>query len=324
MNRFFAALCAAGLALLFACSSAKLPPSSSAVTSGASSAAVSSELPSSEAPASSQEDVSSESAASVPSSRAASSRPPSAASTVPGQDSQPEAAQTVTLTFPEGFTLSQVGDRLQAHGVCKKADFVKAAQTYDFNYYSLVKAIPSDPHRAYKLEGYLYPDTYQLYVNMKPQDAVGRFLRNAQKRIAGYSYSGMTTDQVVTLASIIEREADDAENMKKVSAVFHNRLKQGMILQADSTRDYCNNYLIPVFGDQYKYYYNTYPGRAKALPAGPICNPGAAALQAAAHPASVDYLYFATGTNHKYYYGKTQEERDAQMTADGVTPLYKD
>ncbi len=318
MNRFSAMFCATALALLCACSGANPPSSSAAPSSGVSSAAASSAARSGPAPSSPAADVSS--AAPAP----ASTAPKASSSTVPGQDTKPETAQTVTLTFPEGFTLSQIGDRLAAHGVCKKADFVKAAQTYDFRYYSLVKAIPSDPHRAYKLEGYLYPDTYELYTGMKPQDAVGRFLRNAQQRIAGYGYSGMTTDQVVTLASILEREADNPDDMKKVSAVFHNRLKQGMILQADSTRDYCNEYLIPVFGDRYKYYYNTYPDRAKGLPAGPICNPGANALRAAANPANADYLYFATGTNHKYYYGKTQAERDAQMKADGVTPLYKD
>lgn len=227
--------------------------------------------------------------------------------------------------MPEGFTLSQVGDRLQAHGVCSKADFVKAAQTYDFSYYSLVKQIPSNAHRCYKLEGYLYPDTYEMYVGMKPQDAVGRFLRNAENKIGtNYSYSGMTTDQLITLASIIEREADDPDDMRTVSSVFHNRLAAHMILQADSTRDYCNDYLIPVFGDSSKYYYNTYPGRAAALPAGPICNPGADALYAAAHPADTKYLYFATGTDHKYYYGATAADRDALMTAAGVKPLYAD
>ncbi len=241
------------------------------------------------------------------------------------QPSKPEPPQTIRLTFPEGFTLAQVAARLEAHGICSKADFVKAAQSYDFSYYPLVKKIPSSSKRAYKLEGYLYPDTYDFYPDMKPQDAVGRFLRNAETAIDNkYSYPGMTTDQVITFASIIEREADDASNMKKVSSVFHNRLKAGMILQADSTRDYCNQYLIPVFGDKFKYYYNTYPGRAPALPAGPICNPGAAALSASANPAETDYLYFATGTNHKYYYGKTQAERDSLMKADNVQPLYAD
>ncbi len=233
--------------------------------------------------------------------------------------------EQVSVTIPEGFTLSQIGDRLEARGVCKKADFVKASQSYDFSYYPLVRQIPANAHRCYRLEGYLYPETYEFFVGMKPQDAVGKFLRVTEQEINGkYSYSGMTADQVITLASVIEREAQTPDDMKKVSSVFHNRLKQKMILQADSTRDYCNQYLIPVFGDSSKYYYNTYPNRSPGLPAGPICNPGASALDAAVHPADTDFLYFATGTNHKFYYGKTEAERDAQMKADHVTVLYAD
>ncbi len=292
-------------------SSSASPPPSSAPASSAQSPAPSSSPPSS-APASSARPASSP-------------KTGSKTGQVPSEAPKPEKAKTVRLTFPEGFTLAQIAARLEKNGVCTQKEFVKAAQTYDFSYYSLVKKIPASAKRAYKLEGYLYPDTYEFYTDMKPQDAVGRFLRNAESAIGSkYAYPGMTTDQVITLASIIEREADNADEMKKVSSVFHNRLKAKMILQADSTRDYCNNYLIPVFGDSYKYYYNTYPGRAPALPAGPICNPGAAALSAAANPVKTDFLYFATGTNHKYYYGKTQAERDAQMKADGVTPLYKD
>ena len=315
-------LLSAALLFLSACSHADVPDPSS-VPSSPSSGVSSVESPDSSSPASSSpassspEDPSSVSGASASQKPAASSKPASAA--------EPEQPKTVKVTIPEGFTLPQIAARLEAKGVCPKADFVKAAQTYDFSYYPLVKKISANANRCYKLEGYLYPDTYDFYVDMKPEDAVGKFLRNAESRIGSkYSYSGMTADQVVTLASIIEREADDAENMKKVSSVFHNRLKAKMILQADSTREYCNDYLIPVFGDKSKYAYNTYPGRAPALPAGPICNPGAAALSAAAHPADTNYLYFATGTDHKYYYGATQKDRDALMAAAGVTPLYAD
>lgn len=234
---------------------------------------------------------------------------------------EPEQPDTVSLTFPEGFTLAQVGARLEAHNVCKKADFIQAAQTYNFNYYSLVKAIPSSSKRAYKLEGYLYPDTYEMYTNMKPQDAVGKFLRNAEQLIKGrYSYAGMTADQVITLASIIEREADNAADMKKVSSVLHNRLKAGQRLEADSTREYCNQYLLKPngpFADKFKYYYNTY--RCAALPAGPICNPGTAALEAAARPASTGYYYFITA-NGKYYYQKTFAEHSAKLKELGITP----
>lgn len=227
---------------------------------------------------------------------------------------------TVALTFPEGFTLAQIGKRLEANGVCKKADFLKMAQSYDFDYYPLVKAIPSSAKRAYKLEGYLYPDTYELYKNMKPQDVIGKFLRNAGQQIPGkYSYSGMTTDQLITLASIIEREADDAANMKTVSSVLHNRLKAGQRLEADATRDYCTQYLLAPngpFADVYKYYYNTY--RCAALPAGPICNPGSAALSAAANPSSTGYYYFITAKG-KYYYQKTLAEHEAKLKELGMT-----
>lgn len=238
-----------------------------------------------------------------------------------GQNSSsasPAKAKTVALTFPEGYTLSQIGDRLEKSSVCKKADFVTAAQNYDFSYYPLVKAIPSNAHRAYKLEGYLYPDTYEFYVGMKPQDAVGRFLRVAEQKIGTkYNYSGMTTDQVVTLASIIEREADDAQDMKLVSSVFHNRLKAKQKLEADATISYCTMYLLNVFGDKYKYYYNTY--RCAALPAGPICNPGASALNAAANPAKTDYYYFIT-SNGKYFYQKTLDEHNAKLKELGMSP----
>ncbi|QAT50647.1 endolytic transglycosylase MltG [Caproiciproducens sp. NJN-50] len=308
-------LLAALFGLLTACSSGQ----------GSSSAPVSSE--GDKASSSSSSVSSSDSAPASSSSSGAASKSAASSSAAKTSSASPaqEKSKTVKVTVPEGFTLPQIAARLEAKGVCRADDFIKAAQTYDFSYYSLVAKIPNSPNRCYKLEGYLYPDTYEFYTDMKPQDAVGKFLRSAESQIGSkYSYSGMTTDQLITLASIIEREADDSDNMKKVSSVFHNRLKTGMILQADSTRDYCNLYLVPKFGDKYNKYYNTYPNRSPGLPIGPISNPGANALYAAAHPADTDYLYFATGTDHNYYYGATQQDRDTLMANAGVTPLYAD
>jgi UPF0755 protein len=231
-----------------------------------------------------------------------------------------EKASTVKVTIPEGFTIAQIARRLEANGVCSAADFISMAQTYDFSYYPLVAAIPAGGHRAYRLEGYLYPDTYEMYVDMKPQDAVGKFLRNAEASIGGaYAYSGMTTDEVVTLASVIQGEAADSESMKMVSSVFHNRLKAGMQLDADATIDYCTQTLLSPngpFADEYKYYYNTY--RCSALPAGPICNPGSDALRAAVNPADTDYYYFFTAPDGKYYYQKTLEEHEAALKQYGL------
>ena len=293
------------------------PPSSSSESDGSVPAASSSA--SSEAESGVLSSGSGEGSSSASPGQKTSSPAKTGSSKAPAAPSQPEAPKTVSVVIPEGFTLSQIGDRLEAKGVCKKADLIKAAQTYDFSYYPLVKAIKPDKNRCYKLEGYLYPDTYEFYVNMKPQDAVGKFLRNAESNITGnYSYPGMTTDQIVTLASIIEREADNSDDMKKVSSVFHNRLKAGQRLEADATIVYIESFVKPNIGgaNTYNAYYNTY--KCAALPAGPISNPGSAALNAAVHPADTDYYYFITA-NHQYYYQKTLAEHDQKLKELGMS-----
>lgn len=234
--------------------------------------------------------------------------------------SQPEKAKTVRVVIPEGFTLSQIGDRLEANGVCKKAALLSTANSYDFSYYSLIGKLGSGIQRCYKLEGYLFPDTYEFYENMKPQDALGKMLKNAESRIgSNYRYSGMTTDQVVTLASIIEKESGNVNEMAKVSSVFHNRLKAGMKLQADVTVIYVEKYLKPnLTGDinRYNAYYNT--RKCPALPAGAISNPGKAALNAAVNPADTDYYYFAADSSGNYYYAKTYEEHKQNLAKAGI------
>lgn len=231
-----------------------------------------------------------------------------------------EVDNTVSITIPEGYTLAKIATKMEANGICSESSFLSTAQKYDFSYYPLIKALPASSQRAYKLEGYLYPDTYTFEKGAKPQDVIGKLLRGSEQRIDGqYHYSGMTTDQIVTLASIIEKEADDATNMKLVSSVFHNRLSKGMKLEADATITYCTYCLLSPYGpfaDKFKYYYNTY--RCAALPAGAICNPGRNALSAAANPASSDYCYYIT-KNGKYYYQKTLDEHNAKLNELGMT-----
>lgn len=159
---------------------------------------------------------------------------------------------------------------------------------------------------CFRLEGYLYPDTYQFYQNMKAQDAIGIMLRNADKRIVGkYDF------KTVILASIIQKEVPDAADMRKVSSVFHNRLndtKDFPYLGADATVFYLTKYVHAVDAamgtdlvDKYKAYYNTNK-RIHGLPAGPICSPGAEALDAAANPASTDDLYFISDSSGNYVF----------------------
>lgn len=219
------------------------------------------------------------------------------------------ARVTVTVTIPEGFTVSQIAARLQANGVCSEADFLSAVNTYPFTEAS-TKAIPYDSSKmCFRLEGYLFPDTYQFYQNMKAQDAIGKMLSNADSQIAGkYNF------QTVILASIIQKEVPDTVGMKNASSVFHNRLnntKQFPYLGSDATVKYLTNYIHSVdtamgsdLVDKYKYFYNT-DNRVHGLPAGPICNPGLQALDAAANPASTNYLYFASDTSGHYTFSAT-------------------
>ncbi|MDF2568255.1 MAG: mltG [Oscillospiraceae bacterium] len=304
--------------LLVSCSSAKKQDSSSKSTATSSNDTVS--VSSIEYPVQSFEenfDISSKTSSKSPSSKAVTSSKKTTGNLSSSTVSQRE---TVKITIPEGYSVSQIGDALQAKGVCKKSDFLKQVNAYDFTYYPLVKKIPANSHRCYKLEGYLFPDTYEFYKNMKPQDAIGKMLRGAESKIGtNYSYSGMSTYEIITLASIIEKETPFDSEMKKISSVLHNRLKAGMKLQADPTIYYIERYVKPnLTGDinRYNAYYNTY--KCAALPAGPICSPGESALYAAAHPEKTDYMYFVVDKKGKGYYAKTFEEHIKNCELAGI------
>ena len=244
---------------------------------------------------------------------------PSTTPQTPSSSEEPQGRQTVDVTIPEGFTLAQIGERLEANGVCTKQALLDIVNTYDFSYYPLVAGIAGSPSRCYLLEGYLYPSTYTFYVNMKPQDVVGKFLRAAEANItaadrARAAQLGMTVDELITLASVIEKEAGNPNEVANVSSVFHNRLAAGMRLQADATREYVNRYLTPDYAEAY----NTY--KCAALPAGPICNPGRRAINAALYPADTGYLYFATSSDSppRYVYATTFEEHQQNLRDLGL------
>ena len=242
-------------------------------------------------------------------------------------------SRTVKVTIPEGYNIVQIAKKLEANGVCSATDFINTAQNYDFSYYPLVGSMPKKQYRAFKLEGYLFPDTYEFYKNMKPQDAVGKFLRGSKAVLANYPSSAKNLknmDEILTLASIIEKEAKTNTDKKRVSAVLHNRLAQGMKLQVDATPVYLRSYIRDNVGkyknlnSSYTAYcnaYNTYNSACKGLPAGPICNPGRSSINAAINPSTEaeykDMLYFCSkgGT---IYYAKTQAEHDANLKKYGI------
>lgn len=231
--------------------------------------------------------------------------------------------ETVRVTITEGMTLTQIFKKLEANGVCSFDDLMKTAESYDYSYYPLIAARPSNT-RAFKLEGYLFPNTYDFYKNEKPQDAIGRFLRVGEKYITSQDRAkaramGYSMDQILTVASIIEKEGANPNEVRKIAAVIYNRLEAGKQLQMDSGIYYIERSVKPyISGDvnRYNSLYNMY--KCKGLPAGPICNPGARTINAALDPADVNYLYFCHDLSAKYYYADTYEEHLENLKKAGI------
>lgn len=231
--------------------------------------------------------------------------------------------ETVRVTITEGMTLTQIFKKLEANGVCSFDDLMKTAESYDYSYYPLIAARPSNT-RAFKLEGYLFPNTYDFYKNEKPQDAIGRFLRVGEKYITSQDRAkaramGYSMDQILTVASIIEKEGANPTEVRKIAAVIYNRLEAGKQLQMDSGIYYIERSVKPyISGDvnRYNSLYNMY--KCKGLPAGPICNPGARTINAALDPADVNYLYFCHDSSAKYYYADTYEEHLENLKKAGI------
>ena len=225
-------------------------------------------------------------------------------------------SNVVRVTFPEGSTVSQIALLLEENGVCSAEEFMAAANNplslegFDFN-------IPNPGERAFLLEGYVFPDTYEFYRNESATNALKRFLKNTNTKLtdeikARCDELGYTVDEILTLASIIQEEAGNPAEMGKVSSVLHNRLESNRFprLQCDVATFYLRDYVKP-YVDEIRYeelidLYNTY--NCEGLPAGPITNVGIDAINAALYPDDTDYYYFVTDSDGEYYYAETWAE----------------
>lgn len=222
---------------------------------------------------------------------------------------------TVRVTFPEGRTIRQYGSLLEENGVCSASDFYLAMSENDFSeQFTFLPAKEKLDEREYQLEGYLFPDTYDFYVGENPSSVIKRFLRNFEAKvtpemIAACDENGLTLDQTLILASIVERESDVATEMNKIAMVFLNRLNNRAEypkLQSDATKFY--PYVVSdKLPEGFKSEYNTYD--VKGLPKGPICNPSLSAINGSVYPdTSVDAYFLYTDVNHVHYYAKTYKE----------------
>lgn len=218
------------------------------------------------------------------------------------------------LTIPEGWTIDKIADRVAANGWSSKADFLKAAEynpaKHKYEFLAGLKAGDS-------LEGFLYPDTYQLSIAPTADEIVGKMLANFDKKFtadlrAKVKKTNMTTYEVVTLASIVEREVAKPEDRKLVASVFLNRLNIDMALESCATIQY-------ISGENKKQFtyeetrvaspYNTYINRG--LPPGPIGNPSIDAIKAVLEPTDSNYLYFLSADGQTYF-SKTLDEHNAK------------
>lgn len=213
----------------------------------------------------------------------------------------------VKVTIPEGYEIYKIADTLEAKGLINKDKFYYLIDYGDFDY-EFVKNIPE---RNNRLEGYLFPDTYEFAPGDEYgiiNEMLGRFNKAYQKYENRMTEIDMTMDEVITLASIIEREALGDEDRKLVSSVFHNRLKstQYPYLQSCATVQYVlreRKPILTVEDTRIDSPYNTYIN--KGLPIGPIASPGEEAIEAALYPAESDYLFFVLGNDNKHHFSKT-------------------
>ena len=244
---------------------------------------------------------------------------------------------TVTVMIPEGYNAQQIGQLLEENLVCRADDFEKyyrsKLEKYDFE-----EQITVTENRFYALEGYLFPDTYEFYViddlpdkpsmdtSQYAKQAAEKMYSNFQNKITKKMYArakelGMTFDEVGTLASIIQKEGTNEENMANISSVFHNRLEnmyEYPHLQSDTTDNYIEDVIRPnIPSSSLALYenvitaYDTYT--CEGLPAGPICSPGLEAINAALYPAETDYYYFLSSSDGVFYYASTVEKHEQNI-----------
>ena len=243
-----------------------------------------------------------------------------------------ETKEVVTVTFPEGTTALEAAALLEENEVCSGEDFLTAIDSNDFDDYYGIDQIADGSARYYKLEGYLFPDTYDFYKGEDIGSVVGKLLTNFKNRVSDLedkiSASGMTLDQVVVMASIIQREAANVNDMGDVSAVLHNRLDFGgeygiYRLECDSTTYYPYKRAedVPETGALSYGNYDTY--QVQGLPAGAICNPGLDAIEAALEPNTEgdasSYLYFCHAADGTAYYATNAEDHEYNKQLAGLS-----
>lgn len=238
---------------------------------------------------------------------------------------------TISLTVPEGYECAQIFQLLDENGVCPKEDLYEAAANYDFDYDFLLELPKGNENR---LEGYLFPDTYEFYLTDKPENVLEKFLDNFERRVdedlqakiaplnemltgkmqaAGFSSAEieagqMDLNKVIIVASLIEKEAALSSERATVASVIYNRLcsKDYPYLQIDATIQYILEERKETLTSEDQAIdnpYNTYQYRG--LPPGAISNPGLASIEAALSPENTPYYFYALESDGAHHFSET-------------------
>lgn len=233
---------------------------------------------------------------------------------------------TVKVAIPEGYTLLRISWLLEEKGLCTSEEFINLAQTYeewiDFTKYPFLEDLKNQENICFALEGYIFPLTYDIPENATAKDILIMFL-NGTKKVFNDEFmqkvaeSEFSLHELLTLASIIEKEAKLDDQRPMISSVIYNRINVGMKIQCDPTKAYWKKVIAVQYPEQAEHFakfYDTY--ECKGLMAGPICNPGLKSIDAALNPADTDYLYFIIGMVEPYIakYSKTWDEHDKYHT----------
>ncbi len=227
---------------------------------------------------------------------------------------------TVRLTFPEGWSIAQIFEKIERYEVCS-ADKLYANLDIVGKQYEVLKGIEADSDRYLKYEGYLFPDTYDFFIDESPASVLKKLFNNFDSKWTAEFDNrarelGLTVDEVMNIAAIIQREAKDSSQMATISSVIHNRLSAASTypsLDMNSTKDYIAslekyNLFSEFYYELYLSSYNTYS--TQGLPPGPICNPGISAIKAALYPADTDYYFFMHSPSGDMYVARTASEHN--------------
>lgn len=237
------------------------------------------------------------------------------------------------FTVAEGLSVDQKAAHLESIGLVNKERFLQLLNEGDFSDISFISEIPESEHRKYRLEGFLFPETYEIYKGASEEEIIRLMLRQFEKELAKVDAElkeantslkneleerGLTLYEAITLASIVEREAVVNDERQTISGVFHNRIKEGWLLQSCATVQFVlgkqRDRLL--FSDlEVESPYNTYIN--SGLPPSPIASPGRQALKAAIQPEVHEYFFFVTkkdgsGSHHFSKTYKEHQQNDAQ------------